>query len=187
MLKKKQTFFVILISAITALLTYDNYQFYLAEQEPDLVTVQIDSTLPEVSASLETQFKRLINILEGEGIEIDWSGVDKIFSAPLATGLHGLYISKTNVVIVNTGISLPTELLFTRTFRQTYDDFVLCIIAHEVLHSLRIEHTSDSLSLMYRSDLKTLEQIKELGPEEYILQAYRCIEELQRDYPSLYK
>lgn len=133
-----------------------------------------------ISSELYRQTIRLDSILAADGIKIDYSGVERVIMAPLYPGLQGLYLPENKVIIINSHLKLPPFAPI-----GCREDYLLVVIAHEMLHAQNVGHVDDTGSLMYDNDAYILSYITTIGPEEFILRTYRKLSELRRDQPLI--
>lgn len=169
MLKKKHPFFLYLLTAITVYV---------------MLNTSISTRTVYVSPNLQPQLNRLDSILGAEGIEIDYSGIEKIISIPLEQPRQGIYYGESRVVAINSYMRLPIILGPQMNIADIVNDYVLVVLAHEIMHAQGVDHINDHRSIMYFSDKYTMSHIMTIGPEEYILQTYRQVDSLKLKYPT---
>lgn len=171
MLKKKQPFFLII-----ALITLTALSFFSGRKKPHKI---------HIDTSLQEQFFRLDSLLSSAGVVIDYTKIDKIITAPLASGKQGVYFPDSRVLIINSNLRLPPVMLFGPRvdILQMVEDYALVVMAHEVMHSQGVLHVPDPNSIMFPSDTFTIANLTIKGPENYILEAYCKLDSLRAQYP----
>lgn len=139
-----------------------------------------------ISEPLQEQYTRFQVLMLENNIDVDYSKVSQLNAIPLGNGLLGLYQPETKSVFISSTLSLPfAEYLMTpkEKIKQLEEDYLLVIIAHEVMHSQGVLHVDDSTSIMVTDDTYVFENIKKIGAEQYILNTYMKMDSLKITHP----
>ncbi|WZE63634.1 hypothetical protein PANI_CDS0115 [Maribacter phage Panino] len=125
----------------------------------------------EVHESLKPYFNRLVKLSKEEKLKVDWNNIESIDLAPLSTGVQGVWLPNSDVILISYYFTFPPFQVLTK---EEKDDFILLCLAHEVGHSQGLKHIEKGkIGLMSMDSSKDLMVIRSLGVEQYIINTYR--------------
>ena len=184
MLIKKQPFSIIIPLLLTALIIA-NTTVTVTE------VVEVNSPAVKVSPDLQPQFDRLNNLLEAEGIKLDYSKLRAINTLPLAGTFQGIYDPTTHVLTIDYPYKVPMLVMVLtpkNQLKKVISDWQLVTLAHEIMHSQGVLHEDDNPeSIMGSTDENFGRYINTIGAEEFILRTYRRLDSLKVSHPLTYE
>jgi hypothetical protein len=119
-----------------------------------------------VDDSLKPNFDYLVTLFDKNDIKINYRKIKYIRRFPLSSA-RGFYFKKYKTIYINTHF-------YRWDWISIYDEIKIVILAHEIAHSQKIWHNSDTTSIMKDSiDLYITDIIHEFGIEQPIINVFK--------------